>query len=186
MRRVATLAFALLVATPLVAGTLAGVSMPESSKAGDSPLVLNGMALRSKAIFKVYVAGLYLPEKQHDPQAVLAADTPRQTLMQWVRTVDKEKICEGWKEGLELNTKSPSPDVKAGFETLCGYTPDARTGDKFLYTYIPGKGTEVAVNGKVMGDIPGKGFADALWACWIGPHPGPGEAFRDALMGKSE
>jgi len=38
----------------------------------------------------------------------------------------------------------------------------------------------------VIGDIAGKGFADALWACWIGPHPGPGESFRDALMGKSE
>jgi len=185
MRRIATLALAILIAAPLVAGTLAGVSMPESSKAGDHPLVLNGMGLRSKAMFKVYVAGLYLPEKQGDWQAVLAADTPRQTLMQWMRSVDKGKICEGWKEGLEANTPNPSPDVKAGFDTLCSYTDDTRTGDKFLFTYIPGKGTEVAINGKVKGDIPGKGFADALWACWIGAHPGPGESFRDALMGKS-
>ena len=29
----------------------------------------------------------------------------------------------------------------------------------------------------------GKTFADALFACWIGPEPGPGEGFKEDLLG---
>jgi hypothetical protein len=183
MRRFLPLALGLLLAAPLAAGTVAGVTMPESAKAGDQQLVLNGMALRSKAIFKVYVAGLYLPAKQHDWKAVLAADEPRQMTMQWVRSVGKGAICEAWEEGLAANTPNASAEVKKNFETLCGYMEDAKTGDKFVFTYLPAKGTEVAINGKVKGVLGSKPFADALFSCWIGAHPGPGEAFRDSLMG---
>ena len=183
MRRIASLALGLLLAAPLVAGTVAGVTMPESTKLGDQNLVLNGMALRSKAIFKVYVGGLYLPAKTHDWKATLAADEPRQFVMQWVRSVDKGNICEGRDEGLEANTPNASAEIKQNFTTLCGYMDDAKTGDKFVYSYLPGKGVEVSINGKVKGVLGAKPFADALFACWIGQHPGPGEDFRAALMG---
>src|SRR5947209_15933138 len=42
------------------AGTLAGVTLPDSVQAGSESLVLNGMGLRKKLFIKVYVAGLYL------------------------------------------------------------------------------------------------------------------------------
>ena len=38
--------------------TVNGVTLPGSVQAGGQTLVLNGVALRKKAIFKVYVAGL--------------------------------------------------------------------------------------------------------------------------------
>ena len=183
MRRFAPLALGLLLSAPLVAGTLAGVTMADRSKAGDRELVLNGMALRSKAVFKVYVGGLYLPAKQGDWKAVLAADEPRQMHMQWLRSVDKGAICDAWNEGLAANTPNASAEIKQNFTTLCSYMEDAKTGDRFVFTYLPGKGTEVAINGKVKGVLGSKPFADALFACWIGAKPGPGEAFRDDLMG---
>ena len=189
MRRsaiLAVVAFALALAAPLAAGTLAGVTMPDTAKAGDRELALNGMALRSKAIFKVYVGGLYLPDKEHDATKVLAEDEPRRMVMQWVRNVDKAAICEGWTEGLAANTPNASADVKKNFEVLCGYTQDAKTGDRFSFTYLPGTGTQVAINDQVKGTLGAKPFADALFACWIGPHPGPGEAFREALMGNAK
>jgi hypothetical protein len=194
MRRAACPALALLlvvlsaalVAAPAHARTVAGVTMPETSKAGDNTMVLNGMALRSKAIFKVYVGGLYLPAKEKDWKQVLAADAPRQMLMQWERSVGKATICNGWNEGLEASTKKPPAELTQSFQMLCTYTDDAREGDRFLYTYLPGKGTEVTINGKVKGVIPGKPFADALFACWIGANPPPGEDFRDALMGAAK
>ena len=189
MRRFAALAvvaLALLLAAPLAAGTLAGVTMPDTTKAGDHELTLNGMALRSKAIFKVYVGGLYLPDKEHDAKKVLTEDEPRRMVMQWVRNVDKAAICEGWTEGLEANTPGASADVKKNFEALCGLMQDAKTGDRFIYTYLPDDGTTVAINDVVKGKLGAKPFADALFACWIGPHPGPGDAFREALMGNAK
>ena len=183
MNRFVAIALGLLLAAPLAAGELAGVKLPDTAKVGDHSLVLNGMALRSKAVFKVYVGGLYLPMKQQDPKQVLAADTPRHMVMHWVRTVDKEAICEAWTDGLKANTPDASADVKANFQTLCTWMDEARAGDQFTFTYLPGTGTQVSVAGKPKGALGGKPFADALFACWIGEHPGPGEGFRDDLMG---
>lgn len=177
------LAAGLLAPGPLAAGELAGVTLPDSAKVGSETLKLNGMALRSKAIFKVYVAGLYLPARETSWQAVLDADSARRLDMHWVRSVGKDKICEAWIEGLEANTPSAGAKLKADFETLCGWMADARTGDQFSFSYQPGVGTAVEVQGTAKGTIEGKAFADALFACWIGEHPGPGEDFRTALMG---
>ena len=196
MRRYATLALGLLLAalftapfftSPLAAATLAGVTMPDSAKAGPHDVKLNGMALRSKAVFKVYVGGLYLPAEQHDWQKVLAADTPRRMDMQWVRSVNKSQICDGWTEGLAANTPNASADVKKHFESLCSLMEDAKAGDRFAFIYVPDTGLQVAINDKPKGaPLGGKPFADALFACWIGAKPGPGEAFREGLMGNAK
>jgi hypothetical protein len=183
MNRFAAIALGLLVCAPLSAGELAGVTMPDTVAVGDQSLVLNGMALRSKAVFKVYVAGLYLPAKQSDWKQVLASDTPRHMVMHWLRTVDKDSICEAWSDGLEANTPNASAEVKKNFDTLCSWMAEAREGDQFTFTYVPGTGVQVAIAGKPKGALGGKPFADALFACWIGQKPGPGEEFRDGLMG---
>ncbi len=166
------------------AGKVAGVTMAESAKVGDQDLALNGMALRSKSIFKVYVAGLYLPAKEGDWKAVLKSDDTRQLKMHWVRKVGKKKICAGWYDGLTANNPKQEKALKGDFDKLCTMMEDAKTGDQFVFTYTPEKGTSVKVAGKAKGTIEGKAFADALWACWIGPKPGPGVDFRDGLMGK--
>jgi hypothetical protein len=188
MKRLVAIALCLLacaaVAAPAAAGELAGVKLPDTAKVGDHNLVLNGMALRSKAVFKVYVGGLYLPMKQGDWKQVLAADTPRHMVMHWVRTVDKKSICEAWTECLEANSPDASADVEKNFRQLCTWMQEARAGDQFTFSYLPGTGTQVTVAGANKGTLGGKPFADALFACWIGEHPGPGEAFRDDLMGQ--
>ena len=46
--------------TTALAGELAGVTLPDTLKAGEKTLKLNGLGLRKKAVFKVYVGGLYL------------------------------------------------------------------------------------------------------------------------------
>lgn len=184
MMRKCLFALALTLATlPAYAGSLAGVSMADSTTTGDHQLVLNGMALRSKLIFKVYVAGLYLPTKQSDAGQVLAADGVRHLVMRFTRKVTAKQVCEGWYEGLEANTPNPPAALRKEFDTLCTWMEDVRAEDQYAFTYIPGEGTEVTVKGQSRGTIESKEFADALFACWIGPHPGPGEAFRQDLMG---
>ena len=164
-------------------GELAGVTMPDTAQVGDESLILNGMGLRKKAIIKAYVAGLYLPEKMSDAEGILSADTTRRTVMDFLRSVGAERMCGVWKEGLEKNTASPSADLEAQFDTLCEYQADMDKGDQMIYTYVPGKGTEVEMKGEVKGTIEGKAFADALFACWIGPEP-PGEDFKTGLLGR--
>lgn len=171
-------------ALPAAAGELKGVTLPDTVEVGGQTLQLNGMALRKAyLVAKVYVAGLYLPEKATDAAAVLAADTPRRMVMHWVRNVGQDDICEGWMEGLEKNTENPSAELEKQFETLCEWTGSAKDNDEFVFTYVPGDGTRVEVAGEGKGTMEGKSFADALFAEWIGPNPGPGQGFKQALMG---
>lgn len=163
--------------------TMNGVTLPGTVEVAGQTLVLNGVALRKKAIFKVYVAGLYLPAKSTDANAVLAADAPRRVVMQFVRDVGKDKMCEAWNEALANNTPDASAELKADFVTLCNYMEDIKDKQQFVFTYVPGTGTEVSVAGTVKGTIAGKSFADALFKAWIGPKPGPGEGFKKNLMG---
>lgn len=189
MRKTILLLMAVLMIIPtfsppsLTAGTLKGVTMDDSIEVEGQKLVLNGMALRKKFIFKVYVAGLYIPQKETDAEKILKADRMRRCVMHWLRSVGKDKINGGWYDGLEDNTPNHSPELKKQFDTLAGMMEDVKEADLIVFTYIPGKGTEVSVKGKVKGVIEGKAFADALFACWIGPEPGPGESFKEDLLG---
>ncbi len=162
--------------------TLAGVAMPTTRQAAGQELVLNGMAVRKKAIFKVYVAGLYLPAKSSDAEAILAADAPRLLVMRFVRGVNARKICEAWNESLAANTPDASAKLRQHFATLCSWMEDVEKGQQFAFTYLPGQGTTVEVKGREKGTIAGKEFADALFKSWIGPKPGPGEEFKRKLL----
>lgn len=162
---------------------LAGVSMKDKVKVGDKDLVLNGQGLRKKSIIKVYVAGLYLEKKNSSAAAIIKEDGYRRLVMEMKRKVGKDKISGGWSDGLANNTPNASAQVKKDFTKLNSWMEDLKKGDRLVFTYVPGTGTEVKVKGKVKGTIAGKDFADALFRCWIGDKP-PGEAFKNGLLGK--
>lgn len=188
MRRATTIGLMLALAAalplPAVAGELSGIEMPDTVEAGEHELHLNGMALRKAMGFvKVYVAGLYLPKKMSDGKGILQSDAPRRVMMQFVRDVERQSMCDAWYEGLEANVPNPSDEIRQQFDQLCEWMPDVKEGDRFVFTYTPEHGTHVGVAGHGKGTLEGKPFADALFSSWIGPHPGPGEKFKQALLG---
>jgi len=184
---VPTLLLVLVLATsfalPGHAAELAGVTLPDSAQVDGSSLVLNGIGLREKFFIDVYVAGLYLPSKMTSGEKILAADTPRRTVMQFVFDVDQGKICDAWKESLEANVPDASAELEKDFDTLCGWMADMADGDQMTYTYVPGTGTLVTVKGQDKGTIEGKAFADALFASWIGEHPATNKLKKGLLGG---
>jgi Chalcone isomerase-like len=163
--------------------TISGVTLPETITVDGKSLVLNGAALRKKAIFKVYVAGLYVTTKSSSAEEILASDAPRRMVMAFVRNVGKNKICDAWDEGLKDNTPAASDELKKQFTELCDLMADIKDGQAFVFTYLPDRGTVVEVAGTEKGTVGGKDFADALLKCWIGPKPGPGEGFKKNLLG---
>ena len=173
----------LLTASAAQAGTLAGVTLPDKAEVDGHSLVLNGMGLRSKLIIKVYVGGLYLPQKEKSAQKILAADTPRRMALNFIYDVSKDQMCEAWDDGLEANVPNASAEVKKNFQTLCGWMNGVGKGQQLVMTYLPGQGTRVEIAGKLKGTIPGKPTADAILSTWIGPDPAPGKDFRKAVLG---
>ena len=166
------------------AATVAGVKIEDTATIGGQTLVLNGAALRKKLFIKVYVGALYLPAKQNNAAAILAADAPRQQVMQFIYEVDKGKMAEAWEEGLEDNTPNASAEVKTAFKTLSTWMEDMKEGQRIVLTYLPGTGTTVEVNGKNKGTLGGKAVADAILNTWVGPKPGPGADFKKGVLGQ--
>ena len=180
---VLTLVAASALPAPARAAELAGVSVPDSTRAGETALVLNGIALRSKFFVKVYVGALYLPAREADAGRLLAADGVRRMELRFVRNVSTKQLCDSWKEGLEANVPGAAADLTAKFDRLCAAMADVHEGSVLSATYLPATGTEIAFDGQAKATIEGKDFADALLACWIGPKPGPGEDFKKGVLG---
>ena len=178
-----TLALGMLaVSTPLAAGELAGVKLPDTMSAAGKTLKLNGMGLRKKAVFKVYVGGLYLETASKDAAAVLAADAPKAVTMHFLRSIEKAKLVEAYTEGFEANAKAKAAAQKANVDKLLGLVTDVKEGSEFTVAYVPGAGTTVLRDGKEAGKIEGKEFAEVVFALWLGPKP-PSTDLQKGMLG---
>ncbi len=180
-----TLAAAALVALPVrpaAAKELAGVNMPETISVGGKTLKLNGLGLRKKAFFKVYVGGLYLETPSKDAAAILATDEAKAVRMTFLRDVGKTKLTDAFAEGFEANAKEKAASQKAAIAKLYTLVPDVKDGETLALSYVPGTGTTVSLGDKALGVIEGKEFAEALFALWLGPKP-PSEDLKKGMLG---
>ena len=59
---------------------------------------------------------------------------------------------------------------------------DVQPGDRYALTYVPGVGTELALNGRPIGIIEGADFAAAIFSLWLGENPYDRQ-FKNALLG---
>lgn len=162
---------------------LAGVKVPDTLSVGGATLKLNGAGLRKKAIFSVYVGGLYLVAPSKDAAAILAADAPKAVSMHFVRDVTRAQLVDSFKEGFEGNAKEKAAAQNANIEKLFGMLSDVKEGDTMAFSYVPGKGTTVSKGDKAMGTIEGKAFADVIFALWLGPKP-PSQDLKKGMLGQ--
>jgi hypothetical protein len=147
-------------------------------------LTLNGMGPRTKAIFKVYVLGMYLENTATDPNAIIAADAVRRAEMHMLRDVEKHKITEAIADGFEKNSHDQLPALKARLDKFGAGINDLKEGQVLTFTYVPGKGTTVQAPGATPVTVEGKDFADALFLNWIGKNPVDDDLKKGVLSGK--
>ena len=177
----ATLAF--LYAPPASARVVAGVEMPDSFRVGEQFLRLNGTAIYSKFGIRILAAGLWLDQPETDAAKILNADLPRRYVTHFFRRVSAKRVRTEWFKSLEQNTPDAGPEVKEQFGTLAGWIHDFNPGDEITLVYLPGHGSDVEIGGVFRGTIPGKAFAEAYFACALGPKPRLGRPFRKHLLG---
>jgi len=90
-----------------------GVALGDKANVGGQELVLNGAGVRTRAIFKVYVASLYVPAKATTPAGVLAKG-PRRIQMNLLRTLSADQLVDALVDGLkDNNTEAEIAAVKA-------------------------------------------------------------------------
>ncbi len=167
--------------TAALAGELAGATLPDTLKSGELTLKLNGLGLRKKSVFKVYVGGLYLESPSKDAGAILAADQAKGIRMHFLRDLTKVQLVEALQSGFEGNAKDKTGQ-KAAFDKMLALIPDVKEGDTLTFTYLPGKGTRLQVGNKELGAFAGKGFSDAVFSIFLGPKP-PSEDLKKGMLG---
>jgi hypothetical protein len=168
---------------------LAGVKYEPTAQVGTAKLVLNGAGIRYKAaIFKVYTAGLYLPEKTTSAESIFHSTAARRMHIVMLREIDATELGKLFTKGMEENAsreefaKSIPGVIKMG-EMFAGRKRLA-AGDWFTVDWVPGSGTVISVNGKPeIEPIKEPEFFTSLMRIWLGEHPADA-GLKDALLGK--
>jgi hypothetical protein len=171
------------VAAPAFARAIAGVDFADTLQVQETRFTLNGVASYKKLGRQILVAALWLEHAERDPDKILTGDMPRRYVTHFQRGVSSQRVCRAWNDGLDANSPGASGEVKQQFKTLCLWIHDFRAGEEIAVTYVPGRGSIVELDGTRVGEIPGKGFADAYLACVLGPKPSLGKGFKKALLG---
>lgn len=160
-----------------------GVSFPEQVQVAGAPLALNGLGLRQATLFKVnvYVAALYLTKPMTDASVILANTAPYEMQLHFVRNVGAADIAKGWVEGFQRNGQGAQASSDERVATLRGWMGDIKSGESIIFSFQPGAGLAVSVNGSVKGTIRGDDFGRSFLTVWLGVPPNP--EIKTGLLG---
>ncbi len=166
------------------AGKKAGVTMPDQIVVAGKQLYLNGMGLREATWLgiDVYVAGLYVEHPTSDAATLIRSNETKQMVMKFVRDVGRKDILKAWNDGFANNATVPTSQIKAEIDQLNAWMPSFKEGDTLFFTYVPGQGVAVQINGERKGMIKGDDFARSLFSIWVGPKP-PTKDLKKGLLG---
>ena len=172
---------ALLASSPATSGEIEGVRFDDRIEAGGDTLELHGLALlRYRVVFRAYVAGLYLRDGQ-DASRVLD-DVPKRLELSYFWGIAGADFGPAADQVLERSFPSTVlAPLRERLDRLHALYRDVEPGDRYALTYIPGRGTELALNGTPLGTIEGADFAAAYFAIWLGRDP-IDASFRDTLL----
>jgi hypothetical protein len=171
--RAATVGMALtwLMASQASAAEIEGVHFVERHQATGALLRLQGVGLlRYRMVFKGYVAALYLGEHVAPERAL--EDVPRRLEIAYFWSIPASALAQATRDALAWNT---GPEALAllrdRIERFNALYEDVAPDDRYALTYVPGRGTELALNGEPLGVIEGADFSAALFAIWLGEKP---------------
>lgn len=182
--KILVIASMLALAADLPAKEIEGVTFSDQVRAGAVALRLNEVGLlRYRYVIKAYVAALYLGESA-TPANVLT-DVPKRLEIEYFYSIKASGFAEATDVGIAANVSSEQlKALRAKIERLNALYRDVKPGDRYALTYVPGTGTELALNGTPLGTIDGADFAAAVFGIWLGPKA-IDESLKTQLLGRS-
>ncbi|VAW96517.1 FIG026291: Hypothetical periplasmic protein [hydrothermal vent metagenome] len=170
-----------------ISSEIAGVKIPDSIQSGNVELILNGVGIRTKFFFDIYIGSLYLKVKESNAEKIInSAQTKRINLHFLYKEVNKEKLTNGWTAGFKNNN---TPEIftilKQRLEKFNSFFKTMHNGDSVQFDFINAKSTKITINNTLQGEINGVDFQKALLRVWLGEDPADSE-LKQALLGISE
>ncbi len=176
-----------LVSVSLTAKDTAGVNLEEVTRlsVGSTELILNGTAVRKEAQHAIYVGGLYLKEQKSTFDEIIKDKNSKRFLFYCnTAEISSEKLINAWEQGFAINYSDAEIREMAPMihEFNKVWQSGLMVGDEVWVDYIPEKGTQISINGKLVSEISGNKFYTAFLKTWLGPHPFNAK-MRSSLLG---
>jgi len=152
------------------AAEIEGVHFADRTQAGPAALVLKNLGLARYLFLKVYVTALYVGDGI--PADRVLADVPKRLELSYFQSIKAGDFTTAADQVLPDNV--PAANIAAlrpKIDRLHALYRDIKPGDRYALTYLPGVGTELALNGTPLGTVEGADFAAAYFAIWLGPKP---------------
>ncbi len=164
-----------------------GVKLEDNTQLSGSTLQLNGAGTRYKAIFKVYVAGLYLGKSANTADDVVNQPGPKRMSVTMLRSIDAKELGKLLTRGMEDNMdKAAMSKLIPGLVRMGEIFASHKTlaeGDNFLIDWVPGTGSVLTVKGQIQGEpFKEPEFFKALMLIWLGQSPAD-HRLKEALLG---
>jgi hypothetical protein len=172
------------------AAEINGINIEDTVKIGGQDIRLNGTGIRYKAIFKVYVASLYVNGKKKTTADVLAAPGAKRVSLVMLREVSNEEFGQSFMAGIQKNSERSERAKLIGpllkFGEMFASIPVLKKGDVINTDWIPNSGTHISLNNKKIIDvIPDPAFYNVILKIWLGEQPADAK-LKKLLLGEVE
>ena len=169
--------------TPNVNGAeIEGVQFENTYETDGIQMKIQGTGLlRYLGFIKAYVGAFYLEEGSYIEDVL--SDKPKRLEVEYFHALKGEDFGISTNKVIAKNTDALTLEkIRPQIDYHNSLYEDVHPGDRYSLTYIPGRGTELALNGKTKGIIKGADFASALFSMWLGEFP-MNEPFKKQLLG---
>jgi len=171
-----------MLALPVNAAEVEGVFFSDNYAAENKKLNLTGVGLLRYFGFKAYTGALYLEEGA--PVDDVLSDTAKRIELEYFRSFNGKDFGPATDKSIAKNVDSKTlKQLRPQIDYHNSLYEDVQPGDRYSLTYIPGRGTELALNDEPKGLIEGADFAAAVFAIWLGSKP-MSESFKKQILGR--
>ncbi len=166
-----------------------GKQVPDTLKAGNENLLLNGAGIRKKFGMKIYACGLYLKQKNNNGNKVLMADEPMAIRLHIISSlVSPKKMSKSTRKGFKGSMAALSSSIKTNIQPqieqfIALFQDGISVDDKYDLIYLPGVGVQAYKNGKLKTTVKGLDFKKALFGIWISDKPIK-KGLKNEMLGK--
>lgn len=155
---------------------VSGVKLDDKVSVGGADLVLNGAGVRSKfGLAKVYVAGLYVPVKSNNADAIVADKKARRVILVMKRDVDADKMLEAFHDGIASNSSGPEMEALkpkiAQLDSVFKAVKEAQENDRIALDFGADGSVKITINGQAKDSISGPDIGPAMLKIWLGKKP---------------
>ena len=174
-------AYVMVFASAATAVEVEGIQFSDNYITEDKTLKLTGAGLLRYWGFKAYTGALYLEEGVAVDNVM--DDTAKRIELEYFRAIKGKDFGPATDKSIAKNVDAATFErLRPRIEYHNSLYEDVQPGDRYSLTYIPGRGTELALNGEPKGLIKGADFAEAVFSIWIGPKP-INNSFKKQILG---